>query len=320
MDVNAPRVDLTGRCAVVTGAGHGLGRAFALDLAARGAAVVVDDVGTADDGTASAESVAAEIRAAGGTAVAVTASVAEPAGAEEIAATAVERFGRIDALVNNAGLVHRQPLAEYELERLDALLAVNLRGTLLTTRAALPAMLAAGYGRIVTIASGAGYLGLAGQAVYGATKSAAIGLTRAVAAEGGGRGVLANAVLPWAVTNPGRTRLDWPAEDLAAVAPRAGAEWVTPLVTYLSSPACAGGGESYSALGGRYARVAVAVGEGWLAPGSGPPAPGDLAVAFADVERLDGAAHPPSFEAELAAVAERLRRAGGLDANVRSPT
>ncbi len=194
---------LKGRVAVVTGAGKGLGRAEAIGLAAQGAAVVVNDLGAAIDGSgtssAPADEVVAEIKNAGGEAVSSYASVATVEGAESIVKRAVDSFGRIDVLVNNAGFTIDRMVYNITDEEWDAVIQTNLYGTFYCTRAACRVMRKQGYGRIVNTSSHAG-LGNMGQASYSAAKEGIVGLTRTVARDMGRYGVTCNAIRPVAGT------------------------------------------------------------------------------------------------------------------------
>jgi NAD(P)-dependent dehydrogenase (short-subunit alcohol dehydrogenase family) len=194
---------LQGRVAVVTGAGKGLGRAEAIGLAAQGAKVVVNDLGTAIDGSGSshgpADEVVAEIKKAGGEAVASYASVADAAGAESIIKTAVDTFGALDVLVNNAGFTRDRMVYNVPDDEWDAILKTNLYGTFYCLRAACRVMRSRGYGRIINTSSHAG-LGNMGQASYSAAKEGVVGLTRTVAYDMGRYGVTCNAVRPVAGT------------------------------------------------------------------------------------------------------------------------
>jgi NAD(P)-dependent dehydrogenase (short-subunit alcohol dehydrogenase family) len=248
-------LNFSGRVAVVTGAGRGLGREYALLLASRGAKVVVNDVGGSltgdgvDDGPA--HQVAAEITAAGGEAVASTDSVATAAGGESIIATALDHYGRIDALIHNAGNVRRSPLKEMSYEDFDAVLDVHLRGAFHVVRPAFPLMCAAGYGRIVLTSSIGGLYGNHGVANYAAAKAGIIGLTNVVALEGAAEGVLCNAIIPGAVTRmaEGIDTAAYPPMDPGLVAPTVG---------YLVHEACSVTGELYVAIAGRVARAFIA--------------------------------------------------------------
>jgi NAD(P)-dependent dehydrogenase (short-subunit alcohol dehydrogenase family) len=248
-------LSFTGRVAVVTGGGRGLGREYALLLAGRGAKVVVNDVGGsltgdgADDGPAHA--VVDEIRAGGGDAVASTDSVATAAGGRAIVDVAMQHYGRIDVLVHNAGNVRRGSLKDMSYEDFDAVLDVHLRGAFHVVRPAFPLMCDAGYGRIVLTSSIGGLYGNAGVANYAAAKAGIIGLTNVVALEGAAEGVKCNAVVPGAVTRM--------AEGLDTSAyPPMGSELVAPAVGWLAHETCSVTGELFVAIAGRIARAFVA--------------------------------------------------------------
>jgi NAD(P)-dependent dehydrogenase (short-subunit alcohol dehydrogenase family) len=189
--------NLSGRVAVVTGGGSGIGRAIALGLAGAGASVVVGDLFYAK-----AEDVSNEIEAAGGTALPLTADVSKTEDADEMVENAVKQFGRIDILVNNAGRATRAFISQITDEEWDAVVAVNLRGTFVCTRAALRHMIPQRSGRIVNTASGAGLRPFPGGAVYGASKAAIIHFTRSLAAEVSRYGITANAIGPGVTDTP----------------------------------------------------------------------------------------------------------------------
>jgi NAD(P)-dependent dehydrogenase (short-subunit alcohol dehydrogenase family) len=243
------------RVAVITGGGRGLGRAYAMQLAARGAKVVVNDIGggLGGDGTDTrpADDVVAEIRAAGGQAVASTDSVATAAGGQAIIATALERYGRVDILVHNAGNVRRGSLKEMSYDDFDAVLDVHLRGAFHVVRPAFPVMAAAGYGRVVLTSSIGGLYGNHGVANYAAAKAGIIGLTNVVALEGAADGVLCNAIVPGALTRmaDGLDTSAYPPMDPALVAPTVG---------WLAHESCSVTGELYIAIAGRVARAFIA--------------------------------------------------------------
>lgn len=243
------------RVAVITGAGRGLGRAYALMLAARGARVVVNDTGgtLAGDGanTAPAQQVAAEISAAGGDAVANCESVTTAVGGQAIIQTALDHFGRIDILIHNAGTVRRGSLKDLSYEDFDAVLDVHLRGAFHVVRPAFPLMCAAGYGRIVLTSSIGGLYGNHGVANYAAAKAGLIGLSNVVALEGEPEGVRCNVIVPSAVTRM--------AEGLDVSAyPPMDPELVAPVVGLLAHESCPVSGEMLIAIAGRVARAVVA--------------------------------------------------------------
>ncbi|OBH19849.1 short-chain dehydrogenase [Mycobacterium sp. E1715] len=252
-----------GRVAVVTGAGRGLGRSYALLLAARGAKVVVNDPGGGLTGEGRdpgpAEHVAAEITAAGGDAVACTASVATREGGEAIIQTAVERYGGIDILIHNAGNVRRASLKEMSYEDFDAVLDVHLRGAFHVVRPAFPLMCRAGYGRIVLTSSIGGLYGNHGVANYAAAKAGVIGLANVAALEGAADGVACNVIVPAAVTRMAD------GIDISAYPPM-GPELVAPVAGWLAHESCSVNGEMFIALAGRVARVVVAESPGVYRP------------------------------------------------------
>ena len=257
--------------AVITGAGRGLGREYALMFAARGANVVVNDLGVAitDTGeggeapaTNPADEVVAEITAAGGRAVANHDTIATTEGGEAIVATALEAFGRVDVVVNNAGQVRLHPFGDFPDEHIDTVIGTQLRGTLNVSRPAWRAMESAGGGRIVNVASGAAFNGVPGGLVYGMAKMGVVGLTRQMSVEGAPVGIAANVVAPYAKTRIGTGfgPIPWSDELGEWLHPRL----VAPLVGWLSHPSCPVSGECFSVGGGHVARVSLAVNEGYL--------------------------------------------------------
>ncbi|HKB30332.1 MAG TPA: SDR family oxidoreductase [Streptosporangiaceae bacterium] len=254
-----------GRVAIVTGGGQGLGRAHALDLAARGAMVVVNDLGGAVDGTGTssgpASEVVEEIRKSGGAAVPNGDSVATVEGAEAIVATAISEFGRVDVVVNNAGILRDKSFLKMTSAEFDAVLGVHLRGSFLVTHAAWPHLRAQAYGRVVMTSSPAGLFGSFGQANYASAKMGLIGLTKTLSIEGAKYGIKVNAIAPVAYT---RMTADLFPPELAD---GLGPQFVTPLVSYLAHEDCASTGQAYSVAGGRVARVFVAEGPGWVKKG-----------------------------------------------------
>jgi NAD(P)-dependent dehydrogenase (short-subunit alcohol dehydrogenase family) len=252
-----------GKVAVVTGAGHGLGRSHALLLAERGARVVVNDLGGALDGTGASAGPAAEVVEMivknGGEAVASTDNVATPEGAEAIIQAARDAFGRIDIVVNNAGILRDKSIGKMTVEEFDSVLAVHVRGSFLVSRAAYPHMKEQRYGRIVNTSSPAGLFGNFGQANYSSAKMGLVGLTKTLGIEGARAGIKANAIAPIAWTR--MTEALFPAEFEQKFTP----DRVSPLVAFLAHESCGVSGEVFSVGAGRVARVFVAEGPGWRA-------------------------------------------------------
>jgi NAD(P)-dependent dehydrogenase (short-subunit alcohol dehydrogenase family) len=252
-----------GRVAVVTGGGRGLGREYAILLASRGASVVVNDIGgnlTGDGSdTGPADEVVAEIRAAGGAAVASTASVATPEGGAAIVQAAVTNFGGIDIVVHNAGNVRRAPLGEMSDDEFSSVLDVHLRGAFHVVRPAFPLMQAAGYGRIVLTSSIGGLYGNHDVGNYAAAKAGIIGLANVAALEGAETGVMCNVIVPAAVTRM--------AEGIDTSAyPPMGPDLVAPAVGWLAHESCSVTGEILIAIGGRLARAAITESPGVYRP------------------------------------------------------
>ncbi|MCW2903980.1 MAG: short-chain dehydrogenase/reductase [Streptosporangiaceae bacterium] len=250
-----------GRVAVVTGAGHGLGRQHAVELAARGAKVVVNDLGGDVHGGGSssgpAQDVVDEIIKNGGEAVADGGNVATEEGAQGIVQTALDTFGKVDIVVNNAGILRDKSFKNMSAAEFDAVIAVHLRGSFLVTKAAWSHLRDQGYGRVVNTSSPSGLFGNFGQANYSAAKMGLVGLTKTLSLEGAKYNVKVNAIAPVAYTRM--------TEDLfpAEFADRLGVELVTPLVAWLAHESVGSTGETYSVGGGRIARVFVAEGAGF---------------------------------------------------------
>jgi NAD(P)-dependent dehydrogenase (short-subunit alcohol dehydrogenase family) len=258
-----PELRFDNRVAVITGAGRGLGRAYALLLASKGAKVVVNDTGVSLKGdgvdVGPAQEVVQEIRTAGGEAIASTDSVATPEGGKAIINAAIERYGRIDILIHNAGIVRRGSLKEITYEDFEKVLDVHLRGAFHVVRPAFPLMCKAGYGRVVLTSSINGLYGNRNVVNYSVAKAGIIALSNVTALEGAEEGVKCNVVLPGAVTRM--------AEGLDTSAyPPMDPELVAPVVGWLSHESCSITGEMLISMAGRAARAYVAESSGVYRP------------------------------------------------------
>ncbi len=286
-------IRLDGRVAVVTGAGRGLGREHALLLGARGAQVVVNDLGGALDGEGGgatpAEQVVEEIRAAGGTAIADATDISTPEGAETIVRLATETWGRLDVVVNNAGILRDKSFAKMTPAEVDPVLRVHLGGTIWMSKAAWPVLVDQGYGRIVNTTSAAGIFGNFGQVNYAAAKAGIIGVTKTLAIEGARHGIRVNAIEPGA-----RTRMT---EDLLGdLADSLDPSLVAPLVLWLSSEECEDSGEVYNVGGGRVARVVVAETPGHFSRSLSPE---EVRAHWSEINDPDRAEVMTSFQQEM---------------------
>ena len=254
-------IDFQNRVAIVTGAGRGLGAEHAKLLASRGAAVIVNDPGVGTDGTEGeqrpADEVVAAIKDAGGAAVADYGSVSDPAAAEAMVDRAVDEYGRIDIVINNAGILRDKAFHNLEWDNLHAVLDVHLKGAFYVTRPAFRLMREQGYGRIVMTSSASGLLGNFGQANYGAAKMGLVGLMNVLAIEGAKNDIKANAIAPIAGTRMTQ-------ELLGPMADKLEPALVSPVVAYLASEACDVTGEVYSVAGGTVSRMFVGLTQGWF--------------------------------------------------------
>jgi NAD(P)-dependent dehydrogenase (short-subunit alcohol dehydrogenase family) len=274
-----------GRVVVVTGSGGGLGRQHALLFAQRGAKVVINDLGGSRDGTGAgsemADQVVKEIQDAGGEAVANYDNVATADGGRAIIQTALDTFGSIDVVVNNAGILRDVTFHKMEDAQFDSVVKVHLYGTYNVTRAAWPHMREAGYGRVVVTTSTSGLYGNFGQSNYGAAKLGVVGLINTLALEGRKYNITANAIAPIAATR--MTEDIMPEEMLKALDPA----FVSPLVVHLSSEECTDSGEIVLAGGGNYARVHFSQAKGANFPGV--PAVDDIAAQWDTIMNMEGA-------------------------------
>ena len=297
-----PDLSFDGRVAIITGAGGGLGRSHALELARRGAHVLVNDLGGALDGSGSSDSAAQrvvdEITALGGSAAPNYDSVATSAGGQAIVQAAVTAFGRVDVLVNNAGILRDKAFHKMDDAMIDSVIDVHLKGALYVTQPAFALMREQGYGRIINTSSASGLFGNFGQANYGAAKAGLAGLTRVLALEGAGHGIKVNAIAPIAAT---RMTQDILGELQAKVSP----ESVSPMVAYLAHEECSVNGNVYSVAGGRIARIFVAETLGVvLAENSAEAIRANLLL----IDQVDGDGYyqPTSLDEETAIMAKAL--------------
>ncbi|MDB5971443.1 MAG: hypothetical protein JWQ90_3893 [Hydrocarboniphaga sp.] len=300
-------ISFTGQTVIVTGAGNGLGRSYALDFARRGANLVVNDLGTSVAGigasSTAADKVVAEIQAAGGKAVANYASVSSSAGADSIIQTALDAFGRVDAVINNAGIIRASAFENVPDADLDILLDVHLKGALYVSRAAYRVMLSQGYGRIVNTSSAGGMFGDDTMACYGAAKAGILGLTNSIALAGKPHGILCNAVGPQAATRMGDNIDPETAEKFKALqvlfVNSMSTDFNVPLVVYLASRECETTHSYYTVCGGRFARAFIGLTKGWDGPLDVAPTAEDLRSHFAEIEDRSRYSVPDSVAGEL---------------------
>jgi NAD(P)-dependent dehydrogenase (short-subunit alcohol dehydrogenase family) len=298
-------ISFVDRVAIVTGAGGGLGKTYALELAARGASVVVNDLGGSTSGegsdTSAAQKVVDEITAKGGAAVASYDSVASPEGGEAIVKTAVDTFGKVDVVVNNAGILRDRTFAKLSNDDLEAVIDVHLKGAFYVSQPAFKVMKENGYGRFVFTASNAGVLGNFGQTNYGAAKMGLVGLSNVLSLEGAKAGIKSNVIAPLARTRMTEELLGPLADDLSP-------ELVTPMVVYLCSENNEYTHEVFSAGAGRYARFFVGLTPGWFAgKGAKSVSADDIAAHIDEIRNEDGYVVPGSVTDELTGLLKLLK-------------
>ncbi|WP_370617767.1 SDR family NAD(P)-dependent oxidoreductase [Mumia qirimensis] len=249
------------RVAIVTGAGGGLGNAYARLLADRGAKVVVNDLDVKNDsGQTPAGVVVEAIESAGGTAVAHNAAAGSPGAGEAMVQTALDAFGRVDIVVNNAGVVRDRSFAKMSADELSEVLAVHFHGAFDLTQAAWPHLRQQEYGRVVLTTSVAGLFGNLGQANYSSAKAAVVGLARTLAVEGARKGIKVNVISPGAATDMTRAMLPENLHD------KMSPDRVAPMVGYLCHESCSVSGEIFFAVAGSFARNFIAVTKGYENP------------------------------------------------------
>lgn len=285
-----------GRVAVITGAGGGLGKEYALELGRRGARVVVNDLGGAVDGSGSspgtADVVVDEIREAGGEAVANYDSVATREGGAAIVQTALDSFGTVDIVINNAGILRDKSFANMTLDEVEAVLDVHLKGAFNVSHPAFMVMKDRGYGRFVHTSSASGLFGNFGQTNYGAAKAGLVGLSNVLAIEGAKYNIRSNAIAPTA-----RTRMT---EDiLGPFAEMFDPLQVMPMVVYLASEQNEFTHEIFTVGGGRYARVFIGTNTGWFSGQGVVPTVEELAEHLEEVRDISEYTVPMSNNDEL---------------------
>lgn len=300
-------ISFEGRVAVVTGAGRGLGRAYALELARRGAAVVVNDADTGGR----ADVVVAEIRDCGGKATASRDDVTTPEGGRAVIDAALESFGGIHVIINNAGFLRPALFEDMSWRAIREVIDVHLMGAMHVTQPAWPIFKDQGYGRVVMTSSSA-IFGNESSANYAAAKAGLLGLAAALASEGNRHGIKVNSVLPYAKTlitadNPlvgsdtSKNR-----SGLMAMGARLTPESVAALTIYLASDSCAVNGQAFSALAGRYARVFLGLTQGWLSDRVGEVTAEDIGERLPEISRRAGYFAPRSMGDEITEVRSRL--------------
>ena len=280
-------IKLDGKVAVVTGAGSGIGRTYALEFARRGAMVVVNDLGSLRDGSganhSAADAVVEEIKKVGGKAVANYDSVATVKGGENIIKTAMDAFGRVDIVVNNAGILRDKTFVKMTEDEWDIVVSVHLRGAFCVTAPAFKIMREQGWGRIIFTASGAGLYGNFGQTNYASAKMGLVGLMNALKLEGAKYNILVNTIVPVAASRMTEDVL--PKEIFEKLKP----EFVTPLVMYLCSDECKDTGMLINCGGGWYSRAAIVCASGTIIQGKDEITAEDIMAQWSKITDLSDA-------------------------------
>lgn len=305
-------LDFSGQTVIVTGGGRGLGRLYALEFARCGASVVVNDLGSTMAGDGADIRVADEVidafGRAGGSAFASYDSVEHVEGGEAIVRMALDRFGRLDAVISNAGIFETVPFDELSPAEWSRMLRVHLDGAFHVSQSAYRVMKAQGYGRFVFIASSAGLFGQPNSAHYAAAKAGIVGLANVIAIEGAEHGIRADCVLPFGYsrmvteTVGDRDELETSSGFLHAIEP----ELVVPIVVFLASPRCEPTHHAFSACAGRFAWVFVGLGRGWAADRGSTPTAEDVETHLPELVAPEPFAIPMSIFDEVGEVCERL--------------
>ena len=292
-----------GRVAVVTGGGGGLGRSYSIELARRGAKVVVNDLGGSVDGSGSgtraADAVVEEIKGAGGEAIPNYDSVSSPEGGEAIVGAALDAFGTVDVVINNAGILRDRSFANLTLEDLDGVLDTHLKGAFYVSMPAFKVMKENGYGRFVHTSSNSGIFGNFGQSNYGAAKMGLVGLSNVLAIEGAKYGIQSNVIAPVA-----RTRMT--EQLLGPLAEMVSPDQVMPMVVFLASEANLYTHEIFTAGGGRYGRIFLGTNPGWFAGPKVVPAVEEILAHIDEIRDLSSYEVPGSSNDEIMIIARNL--------------
>ena len=295
-------VNFENRTVIVTGAGNGLGKAYALELGSRGAKVVVNDLGGSVDGSGSASSpaddVVNEIIKNGGEAIANYDSVATKEGGESIVQSALDNFGTVDAVINNAGILRDKSFANMSEDELSLILDVHLKGTFFVSQPAFKVMKENNYGRIVNVASPSGLFGNFGQSNYGAAKMGIVGLTNVLSIEGAKYNIKVNVIAPTAYTRMTEALLP---EDVGKLF---SAELVTPMVVYLASEACEPAHEIFGVAAGRFARIGIITHNGYVNTSATAE---DISENIEEIRTIKDGTYPLSNEDELMIIQKAIQ-------------
>jgi NAD(P)-dependent dehydrogenase (short-subunit alcohol dehydrogenase family) len=295
-------VNFENRTVIVTGAGNGLGKAYALELGSRGAKVVVNDLGGSVDGSGSASSpaddVVNEIIKNGGEAIANYDSVATKEGGESIVESALDNFGTVDAVINNAGILRDKSFANMSEDELSLILDVHLKGTFFVSQPAFKVMKENNYGRIVNVASPSGLFGNFGQSNYGAAKMGIVGLTNVLSIEGAKYNIKVNVIAPTAYTRMTEALLP---EDVGKLF---SAELVTPMVVYLASEACEPTHEIFGVAAGRFARIGIITHNGYVNTSATAE---DISENIEEIRTIKDGTYPLSNEDELMIIQKAIQ-------------
>ena len=295
-------VNFENRTVIVTGAGNGLGKAYALELGSRGAKVVVNDLGGSVDGSGSASSpaddVVNEIIKNGGEAIANYDSVATKEGGESIVQSALDNFGTVDAVINNAGILRDKSFANMSEDELSLILDVHLKGTFFVSQPAFKVMKENNYGRIVNVASPSGLFGNFGQSNYGAAKMGIVGLTNVLSIEGAKYNIKVNVIAPTAYTRMTEALLP---EDVGKLF---SAELVTPMVVYLASEACEPTHEIFGVAAGRFARIGIITHNGYVNTSATAE---EISENIEEIRTIKDGTYPLSNEDELMIIQKAIQ-------------